>query len=291
MAPQAIPLPLAVLVRFAHAAAQATAAAHGLDLLHVKGSALDSRLATGRGSGTDADVWVRPSQSEQFLHALRDEGWLVFTTFRSGSPFGHAATYRHTHFGYLDVHRLFPGITVDPELAFDAMWSRRDTIDIAEWECAVPDFIDQSLLLLLHAARGEGNLRADDDVARAWTTATPEEQQLIRQRADELAAQVALAAAIGELDRHTGDRNYPLWRTYSRGGTKLDQWRARVQAAPNRREAARMILRAPLVNLDHLAISLGHRPSRAEVLAAYRARGARLVRDLGTKRRRPKDSP
>ena len=57
--------------------------------------------------------------------ALRARGWRVYSTFVYGSPFGHAQTYLHDAWGYLDLHRWFPGIRAAPEAAFERMWADR----------------------------------------------------------------------------------------------------------------------------------------------------------------------
>ncbi len=85
-----------------------------IDLLHIKGAAADPTLRPSRYAGTDVDVLVRPSQFAPLDAALRHHGWRLYSTFAYGSPFGHAQTYTHDAWGYVDVHRFFPGIRLAP---------------------------------------------------------------------------------------------------------------------------------------------------------------------------------
>ena len=87
------PIPLSIRVRLAHALAQRVADEHGVDLLHVKGPAVDPALRDPGRSGTDVDVLVRPAHLDTFVAALADLGWERYSEFETGSPFEHAANY------------------------------------------------------------------------------------------------------------------------------------------------------------------------------------------------------
>jgi hypothetical protein len=115
---------------------------------------------------------------------------------------------------------------------------------------------------VLHAAR----TRTGGDLELAWYGAADDERAAVRAMAAELRAETALAAGLGELDTVVGDPSADLWRYYSQGGTRLDEWKARLRAAPTRREAARVLASAVLVNRDYLRMELGHQPSRREVV-------------------------
>ena len=121
----AVPIDLQARVQLAHAAVQALAEEHGVDLLHVKGPALHASLSRPDRVSSDADVLVRPTQVTAFTDHLRAHGWRLVTDFANGSAFEHAANYHHGHWGYVDVHRVFPGITVEPDAAFELLWSER----------------------------------------------------------------------------------------------------------------------------------------------------------------------
>jgi len=276
---QPAPVPLSVRVRFAHAVVQLLADAHGLDVLHIKGEAIDPALAAPDRHGTDADVLVRPSHVALLLDGMRSHGWQMHNTFDTGSPFGHAAGMHHELWGYADVHRLFPGVTADPEDAFDLLWRDRASMPIAGVACWVPSLTGQVTILVLNAPRsgwGQSDLRT------AWEAADPQRAADVRALVEALGAETAFAAATGDLDRHRGRRDYDLWRVITRGGTRVEEWQARIKAAPDRRAALRVALRAPLVNVDHLAHQLGRQPTRREVARALLDRARRGVREVAS---------
>lgn len=277
----AVSIDLQARVALAHAAVQALAEGHGVHLLHVKGPALDGSLRTPDRQSSDADVLVHPDQVGTLVAALTTHGWSLVTGFESGSVFEHAANYRHDDWGYLDLHRAFPGITVPAGEAFARLWGDRAATAIAHYPCQVPSVPDQALLLCLHAARGGGDARAERDLDRAWRRADPERRQAIRDQADRLGAQVALAAALGELDQHADDRTADLWRVYSQGGSRMEEWMARFRAAPTRRAALRTAIRGIGVNREFAAMELGHQPNRRELTGIFLGRFRTGFRQLG----------
>lgn len=262
-------------VSFTHAVVQVLADQRGVDVLHIKGPAIDPGLTSATRAGTDADVLVRPSQAAVLVETLRARGWRPYTGFETGSPFQHAVTLKHELWGYADIHRVFPGVTVEPESAFERLWRERATKEIAGVRCPVPSIAGQVMVLVLNAARPGGH--GTEDLETAWTPASPELEHEVRALVDELGAEVAFAAATGDLERFRDHRGYDLWRVVSQGGTRIEEWRARVKAAPSRREALRLVLRAPLVNVEHLGNRLGRPPTRREVVEEFFARPARGV--------------
>ena len=247
----------------------------GVDLLHIKGAAVDPSLRPSGYAGTDVDVMVRPDHLARLDDALRANGWILYTTFASGSPFGHAQTYLHDAWGYIDVHRFFPGIRVAPGPAFERLWNDRHRIEIAGIGCNVPDVPAQALVLILNAARAGSAARYD--LAAVWRDAPDERRAGITSLVDDLDAHVAFAAAVGELEQYRGARDYRLWKVVSSGGSRSEEWWARVRAAPTLSQSLLVIARAPLVNVDHLAARLGRRPTRREVVAEFFGRPARAI--------------
>ena len=93
------------------------------------------------------------------------------------------------------------------------------------------------------------------------------------------------AAGIGELHTLPPSPERDLWQAVTREG-RLQEWRARIAAAPDLRTRAVLVLRAPLVNTDHLTKELGHAPSRTEIIRAFLLRSRRAVQELRHRRRR-----
>ncbi len=273
-------VPTSVRVHLAHAVVQAVADECGADILHVKGPAIDPRVSDRPRSSTDADVLVRPAHVAAYLTALQRRGWDVRAHFDTGSAFEHAASLWHDRLGWVDVHRHFPGIELDPGEAFEVLWQDSAPATIAHRPCRVPSLDAQRLVLLIHAARSLRPL----DVAAAWSTGRDGTLALARR----LRAEVALAAATGHLDDYADHPSYELWRHFSTGDvSRLAEWRARLKAAPTRRAAVRLVFKALAVNTDHLAMRLGRRPSVREVAGEYVLRARRGLREgLALVRRR-----
>lgn len=263
-------MPVAARVHLAHAVVQKLADDRGIDLLHVKGPAvLPGLRAAGRPS-TDVDVLVRPSHLFRLVEALESVGWEQRTDFATGSVFAHAANWWHDAWGWVDVHVSWPGVTIDAEDAFDVLSRESVRHPIAHRECPVPDRTAQRLVLVLHAARSGGAADVDD----AWTAADPLAQEDVRRLTAELGAEVALAAGIGELELHRDAPTYALWHYFVHGGSRFDEWRARLGAAPDVRSKVHLLTFAMRVNRDHLRMELGRPPTPREV----RARQARRIR-------------
>ena len=208
-------MPLSVAVRLAHASAQAIAEDHGIDILHIKGPAVDPEVIVAARISGDADIWVRPLQAPDLLTRLERRGWELLYPFEDGSPFRHAATLKHPALGYLDVHRFFPGIRLAPDDAFDSLWAGRHVVAIAGYDCAVPSRDAQRLILLLHAARAYR--QRGSEVERLWSQAPEQARRATDALARDLDAEVALAAVTGRLDEHTERREHALWTELVRG--------------------------------------------------------------------------
>lgn len=274
-------IPLRTTVVFAHAVVQAIADEVGIDLLHIKGPAVEMAALAGEGGAAasgdvvlrahsiDADVLVRPSQVDRLMDAMRRHGWTLLFDFRGGSPFEHASTLGREGVANVDVHRYFPGIELDRDAAFDVLWADRRVSELAGREVHVPSLAAQRLILIVHAARNARGVQSPD-VRAAWTTASDEAHTEVRDLAVRLQATVALSAGIGALDSVAGERSHDLWEALSRGEqSELRLWRARVRASPNPGEAIRTGLRLMAPNTTRMALAAG-RPLRVhEVITAY----------------------
>ena len=208
---------------------------------------------------TDVDVLVRPSHLHRLIAALEGAGWDKRTDFATGSVFAHAANWWHDDWGWVDVHVHWPGVRVAPETAFD-IWSRDALLHpIAHVDCPVPGRTAQLLVLVLHAARSTDR----SDVDYAWARASDEERAAARDLARTLDAEVALAAALGELEQFRHDPCYALWKHLSEGGqSRVAEWRARFRATPGARGRAQLLGQSFRVNRDHLGMELGRAPTR-----------------------------
>jgi len=280
-------MPRSVGVRFAHASLQVLADDNGIDLLHVKGPAVDEsllELQPNDGSppggpvervprqSVDADVLVRPAHVDRLLAVMHRHGWDTAYRFEDGSAFEHAATMTHAFLAPVDVHRRFPGIGA--KRAFERLWADRHTVIIAGLPCSVPSVTAQRLLLIVHAARG-GALH-HPDIRRSWDDATDEQRAAVQGLAVDIGAEVALAAGTGRLHDYVGARGYELWQALSRGETsQVKMWAARVRAEPTKRAALRVAVRLALPKPRRMEMILGRPPTGREVAVAYWRRSQR----------------
>lgn len=269
-------VPRSVRTRFAHAAIQLIANEVAADLLHIKGAATDLDLRSNPAGGTDADILVRPEHVERLLEAMWRNGWTLYSTFEWGSPFGHALTAAHPHWGFADIHRFFPGLGDSRGSAFDELWSARQTRDLSGVACAVPDRSGQLLIYVLNRVRNRFAWFDDDGLTEL--VGSPEARADFDALVERTGSSLAVDTAVGNLERHRGERGYALWKVTSQGGTRLEEWIARVRAAPDLRARMRLVAMAPLVNTDHLRTRLGHVPSRQEVVREFFDRQARGIR-------------
>lgn len=281
-------VPAVSLVGFTHAEVQAIAEDYGVDILHIKGAALDWELrrpwpeeSDPVRTSIDADILIRPSHLATWEQALRDHGWQCLYDFADGSAFEHAATWTLEGLSSLDVHRYFPGIEGPAETAFDILWEQRQSVTITGILCATPSLTAQRLIVIIHAARGHSG-RDDADRGRAWTSLTESEAADVEELAERLGARVALRAGTGRIESVRGERTYPLWKQLVDGnGSRLGLWWSRVASAPNLPAAIRVGVRMVLPNTRRMEAQLGRRPTPREVSGAYLSQlryGARTVR-------------
>ena len=274
--------PIAARVHLAHAVVQKLSEERHIDVLHLKGPAVLPGLRLEGRHSTDVDILVRPSHLSRLIGALESISWEQRTEFATGSVFAHAANWWHDDWGWVDVHVSWPGVGMEAEQAFDVLARGSLLLPIAHWECPVPSRSAQRLILVLHAARSPGST----DIDQAWNAAEPAEQAEVRALAAELDAAVALAAGIGELELHRDHPTYALWRHFAEGGTRLEEWRARLAAAPSARAKADLVTSAMRVNRDHLRMELGRPPTREEVRARQGQRLRKAADELSKRMRR-----
>lgn len=288
-------MPGSVGIRFTHASLQELADQSGIDLLHIKGPAVDDSLLQRGLSGAsptlgefagpmprhsvDADVLVRPDHVDLLFEVMHRHGWTTAYRFEDGSAFEHAATLVHPFLAPVDVHRRFPGIDRHPDASFERLWASRRTIAIAGKPCVVPSVPAQRLILIVHAARG--GAESHPDIDRCWTQATDEQRQEVQALAAELGGEVALAAGTGRLNNYVGAHDYDLWRILSTGEGSLSRiWLARVKAAPTNRAALRTAVRLLVPNRHRLQTALGRAPTSRELTRAYTGRAVMGAREL-----------
>lgn len=281
---QETPIPLSARLELCRAGVQVIADRLGVRMLHIKGSTVDRSIRDRARDGSDVDVIVDPAAIGAVHGALVGHGWQVYSSFDDGSPFGHAQTYWSSDWGYVDLHRRFPGIGLADDEAFDLLWSGHGTLSVAGREIAVPSVAVQAALHVLNAARGRASDRAE---AHRFHQSLPIGDRLrLDVVIDRLDAAVAAAVVSGELERHRGRAEYLLWKSISEGGTRTQEWWGRIRAARSPGEALRIVLRAPRVNRSRLAHELGRVPTHRDTLVAALERARIAAGELLTGRSR-----
>ncbi len=278
-------VPVWALVHLTHAALQRIADEAGVDLLHIKGPAIRATLRLGIHDSTDADVLVRPAHIDRMAAALEAHSWELHTDFVEGSPFGHAANYRHPSWSYADVHRSIPGCHATDDESFDILWRDRETAFIAHHPCQVVSVPAQIALQAMHAARSHGHEKPE-----SWLLCSDDVRPAVRALVAELQANTAFAAGIGELPQHRDAPDYALWHFWSsEGGDRLDEWVGKFRAARGTRQRLHVLRQALHVNRTHLRLRLEREPTRRDVareqLERLRIAAASLRRHLRTRRK------
>lgn len=271
-------LPPAERIQLAHALIEFLATSSGVDLLHIKGYAAHPSLyAPGRVS-TDVDILVRPGHAERLAEVLRADGWEAVTSFRSGSVFHHAMTLWNDQWGHVDLHRSFPGVGLEPEAFFDLLWSARTSAEIAGWPCQVPSFEHQALMIVLHGARDPYRGASDVDFVR--NALGGEGWERLEGLAHSVGASISLAAATGHLDDWADHPDHDMWDVVSRGGSRLELFRARWRASRRASERWELVRSLLTVNRDHLRMKLLHEPRLADYVRELSARAREVAREL-----------
>lgn len=263
-------LHLAVRVRLAHARIAHLLGTAGLRGLHVKGYAAEPGVYPEDRHSSDVDLLVHPDDAAAVLALLRSHGWEPVATFSEGSIFQHAATLWHDQLGYVDVHRLFPGLGASPEAAFDALWGEHVHLVIAGRPVPVPSPRHQRLVVIVHAARDP--FRGGLDVRHIRESLPAEGWAALREEAHRLDAGAAWHVATGEAADGVDSRQLTLFAALHESQSGLELFRTRWQSAATARERAVLVARTIPVNRPHLQMRLGRPVTRADLWREQRAR-------------------
>lgn len=267
-------VPLPVRIQLSHAYFQHLADRHEIDLLHIKGYAFANEVYRPGRSSTDVDVLVRPAHLDRLIQIALADGWEIMAHFETGSIFEHAMTLYHGSWGLVDIHRYFPGIGDSQGSAFDTLWQQRRSRNIAHYPCQLPSLVDSRIIVVVHGARS--NDTPNPDIRFLQDTLAPADWEQMQQRLPELEAQLAFAAALGKLDSFTHHPDYYLWKSVSENIPDHLRWKARFYHARGLAEKFRLLINILRVNQDHLAMELGHAPSKKEICIKFFSRFAVL---------------
>lgn len=273
-------VPLPVRIQLSHAYFQHLAITYELDILHIKGYAFSQEVYRPGRMSTDVDIIVRPSHIEKLVSLATADGWKILAHFETGSIFEHAMTLYHSSWGLVDIHRYFPGLGPSDGSVFETLWRQRRTKLIANYPCDVPSLNDSRIIVVIHGARSIAN--RNPDISYLKDTLSPSDWEQMQARIPELQAELAYAAALGRLEEFKKHPDYLLWKSVSEDSPDLLRWKARFKHAHGLRQKSKVVLSILFVNTDHLAMELGHSPSKAEVREKFFSRFSRIL-EVGRK--------
>lgn len=263
-------LDLEVRVRLAHARITHLLDRAGIPGLHLKGYATEPGVYPEHRRSSDVDLLVHPADAAAVIALLRSHGWEPVATFSEGSIFQHAATLWHDQLGYVDVHRLFPGLGSAAGRVFEDLWAAHGRRVIAGRPVPVPSPAHQRLVVIVHAARDPH--RGAYDVRHIRDASTPEEWDALREEAHRLDAGAAWHVATGEAADRVDPRQLTLFAALHESQSGLALFRTRWQSATTVRERAALVARTIPVNRPHLQMRLGRPVTRADLWREQRTR-------------------
>ena len=243
-------------------------------VLHIKGDAVDPSLRPLQ-TGTDVDILVRPLMSSRLDRAIRRDGLAALQHVRRTDR--RSGTRRPTctmTWGYLDLHRAFPGIRLQtlrpPSTCSTATAASFDEVGVA---CRVPG-VDAQATAAAAERRACGRAGQRGRRVDLGSRIADDRERLLESWPTSSAARVALAAATGDLERVSGrPRVRPL------EGDLRGRVAKRRVVGPHSRGIVRARGARPHragTTCQHRAAAhdLGREPTRAEVFGEFFAPAA-----------------
>lgn len=153
---RALPKPWFVspLHELATALVASVARDHEIDVVVIKGPVLHRQGLRDRAHSGDVDVLVAHRRAHDLSEALSDWGWQARSAVWDGTEVFHSVTLRPPGWGCeIDLHRRFPGIGLEDDEAFAAVYACSESTEFAAVEGRVPDLATSSVLAALHVTR------------------------------------------------------------------------------------------------------------------------------------------
>lgn len=193
------PVLSSALHELVYALVQHVADAAGIRCVFVKGPALHHQGLREREQSGDVDVWCDPSRWDDLANALEPWGWAREPDPWRGTSVHHSTTLAPLSWGCeIDIHRRFPGLTIDDGRAFEAIARHEVAVTYAGTRVAVPGRDAHAVLHALHATRPSVGTQVsthDRRVARDALGSAAGSLRLAR----ELGAEAALRAELAEI--------------------------------------------------------------------------------------------
>jgi hypothetical protein len=215
-------LELSEAVSLAYTLVGRVAADEQVRVLFIKGPTAQLQGLRSPRASVDVDVLVDPARQERLAARLVGLGWVDEHPYTSPTVLPmHSSTHRHPSWPCeLDLHDRFPGFFAEPQAAFDRLWERRSSVEVAAQPIPCPDVAGQTLVLALHA------LRDPHDPGKAAELSALVERVLETADTASLADLAGLAHDLGAADTAAPFLDLLGAPAVGRGTTRPDDLRA-----------------------------------------------------------------
>lgn len=149
------PIPQRAANELAAALVARLAAEAAIRTLLLKGFAEEIDGLRPARAMADVDILIAPGDAEAFRDTLAKCGWVQRPEIAVANALvAHSDTYSHPEWPCdIDVHRYFPGVLAPAQRAFEVLWDRRRSVELADVRCDVTDPVATILVAVLHAYR------------------------------------------------------------------------------------------------------------------------------------------
>lgn len=148
-------LQLPEAVELCHCLVAHVAEAARIRAFFIKGPASVLQGLRRPKTSTDVDVFVAPDDVDTLIQDLEKRGWKQRPglTMEEVVPRHSYTMYHDLWPNSIDIHFRFPGMDAPPSQCFDAMWSLRSTVQLANRRLVVPAVELHICIIALHALR------------------------------------------------------------------------------------------------------------------------------------------
>lgn len=244
------------------------AALHEIDIVFIKGPTLFAQGLRTRAHSGDVDCWVRMGDESRLALAMAPWGWVPAFSAFTGTRVLHSLTLRAGPWGCaIDVHSWFPGMTLEPQHAFDLALRSSEERSFASRSVKTPAIGLHAVMAALHEMRPiEGRPASDAQLSEASRTlgiAGGPAADAVRRVGAQHALKDALPSAFPDEEFDLKSAAIPAdwaWRLQS---TQLGVYKEALKLIPWQ-ERPRVLFRIIWPSKDTLRLSAGdEHPTRA----------------------------
>lgn len=131
-----------------------------LMILLIKGPVAVEIGVRAPGDASDLDVLIAPGQIDKLCAVLTRFGWLQReNSEQDGHPLHSITMYNPTWPTDLDLHYMYPGFDLDPEVYFPFLWEHKQEFLLANYVVNGLDLCAATLVQALHSLREPNEIR------------------------------------------------------------------------------------------------------------------------------------